>query len=137
MAITSNYAGQETVKKQIQTIGDCYSTGGKVGYGTGAGSTVTQETSRTTGVTINAQCGAITLFTAAGSTTAASFTVTNSCVAATDVVIVNQKSSNTDKYDIGVTLVADGSFQITFRTFAGTTSEAVVFSFAIIKGVVA
>lgn len=107
-----------------------------IGYATGAGSTVTQGTSRTTGVTINAVSGAITLVSAAGSATAASFTVTNSAVAATDVIILNQKSG-TDKYDLLVTTVAAGSFEITFRTTSGTTTEQPVINFAVIKAVAA
>jgi hypothetical protein len=107
-----------------------------VGYATGAGGAVTQGTSRTTGVTLNKTTGAITLFSAAGSATAATFTVTNSTVAATDVIILNQKSG-TDLYDLMVTAVAAGSFNITFRTTGGTTTEQPVFNFAIIKGVAA
>lgn len=109
--------------------------GNPFGYQTalGVGGTVTQGTSRTTGVTLNAASGAITLFSAAGSGTAASFTVTNSTVAATDTIIVNQKSG-TDKYDLGVTAVGAGSFEITFRTYAGTTTEQPVFQFNVIKG---
>lgn len=109
-----------------------------IGYATGAGGTVTQGTSRTTGVTLNTVSGAITLFSQVNSAisqaTAQSFTVTNSAVAATDVVIVSQKSG-TDKYEIFVTNVAAGSFQITNYTVAGTTNEAPVFNFVIIKGV--
>jgi len=107
-----------------------------VGYATGAGGTVTQGTSRTTGVTLNKTTGAITLFSAAGSATAATFTVTNSTVAATDVIILNQKSG-TDLYDLMVTAVAAGSFNITFRTTGGTTTETPVFNFAVIKAVAA
>jgi hypothetical protein len=107
-----------------------------VGYATGAGGTVVQATNRTTGVTINKTSGAITLFSAAGSATAATFTVTNSTVAATDVIILNQKSG-TDLYDLMVTAVAAGSFNITFRTTGGTTTETPVFNFAVIKGVAA
>ena len=107
-----------------------------VGYATGAGGTVTQITSRTTGVTLNKTTGAITLFSAAGSATAATFTVTNSTVAATDVIILNQKSG-TDLYDLMVTAVAAGSFNLTFRTTGGTTTETPVFNFAVIKGVAA
>ena len=107
-----------------------------VGYATGAGGAVTQLTSRTTGVTLNKTAGAITLFSAAGSATAATFTVTNSTVAATDVIILNQKSG-TDLYDLMVTAVAAGSFNITFRTTGGTTTETPVFNFAVIKGVAA
>ena len=107
-----------------------------VGYATGAGGAVTQLTSRTTGVTLNKTTGAITLFSAAGTTTAATFTVTNSTVAATDVIILNQKSG-TDLYDLMVTAVAAGSFNITFRTTGGTTTETPVFNFAVIKAVAA
>jgi hypothetical protein len=107
-----------------------------VGYVTGAGGAVTQATSRTTGVTLDKTTGAITLFSAAGSATAATFTVTNSTVAATDVVILNQKSG-TDLYDLMVTAVAAGSFNISFRTTGGTTTEQPVFNFAVIKGVAA
>ncbi len=105
-----------------------------IGYATGAGSTVTQITSRTTGVTINAYSGAITLVSAAGSTSWQSFTVTNNLVAATDTVIVNQKSG-TDLYRINVTAVSAGSFRITFATTAGTTTEQPVFNFAVVKAV--
>ena len=103
------------------------------GYTTGAGSTVTQITSRTTGVTINAVSGAITLVSAAGSSSYNTFTVTNNKVAATDVIIVNQKSG-TDKYEAFVTAVAAGSFAITFATTGGSTTEQPVFSFAVIQG---
>lgn len=104
-----------------------------LGYTTGAGATVEQATSRTTGVTINANTGAITLVSAAGSTTAASFTVTNSKVAATDTIIVNQKSG-TDLRHVLVTAVADGSFRITTFTVSGTTTEQPVINFAVVKG---
>jgi hypothetical protein len=107
-----------------------------VGYATGAGGTVTQATSRTTGVTLNKTTGAITMFSAAGTTTAATFTVTNSTVAETDVIILNQKSG-TDLYDLMVTAVAAGSFNLTFRTTGGTTTETPVFNFAVIKAVAA
>lgn len=109
---------------------------GGVGYSTGAGGAVTQLTSRTTGVTLNKTAGAITLFTAAGSATAATFTVTNSTVAATDTIIVNQKSG-TNLYILAVTAVAAGSFNITFYTTGGTASDAPVINFAVIKSVAA
>jgi hypothetical protein len=107
-----------------------------VGYSTGAGGVVTQGVSRTTGVTLDKTTGAITLFSAAGTTVATTFTVTNSTVAATDVIILNQKSG-TDLYDLMVTAVAAGSFNLTFRTTGGTTTETPVFNFAVIKGVAA
>ncbi len=106
-----------------------------LGYATGQGGAVEQASSRTTGVTLNTLTGAITLVSAAGSTTPASFTVTNSLVADTDVVVVCQKSG-TDKYDIGVD-VGTGSFIITSRTFSGTTTEQPVFNFIVLKGAAA
>jgi hypothetical protein len=107
-------------------------TGGS-GYTTGAGGTVTQITSRTTSVVINKPTGAITMFSAAGSATAATFTVTNSSVAATDVIVLNQKSG-TNLYNFIVTAVAAGSFNITFYTTGGTATDAPVINFAVIKG---
>jgi hypothetical protein len=112
------------------------SSSGGVGYGTGAGGAITQGTSRTTAVQLDKVTGAITLFSAAGSATPATFTLTNSTIAATDVVHVTQKSG-TDKYEIFVTATAAGSCAITFFTTGGTTTEQPVFNFVVIKGVAA
>jgi hypothetical protein len=110
---------------------------GGVGYATGAGGTVTQATSRTTSVTLNKPSGAITMFTAAGSATPATFTVTNSTVAATDTIDLNIKSGATNTYFYFVTAVAAGSFGITFWTTGGTASDTPVINFNVIKGVAA
>jgi hypothetical protein len=117
----------------ITATGSVLATTG-IGYATGAGGTVTQATSRTTGVTINKTSGSITLVSAAGSATYASFTVTNSTVAATDVVVISQKSG-TDKYEAWISNVQAGSFQVTFADMTGTTTEQPVFNFAVIKAV--
>lgn len=103
--------------------------------GVSAGSTVTQGTSRITAVSINALGGAITLFTAAGSTTWASFTVNNNKVEADDVVLLSVKSG-TNKYRVHVTAVAAGSFEISFASTSGTVSDAPVINFVVIKGAV-
>lgn len=107
---------------------------GGIGYGTGVGGTVTQGTSRTTGVTLNKLTGAITLVSAAGSATAFTFTVTNSTVVATDTVVASVKSS-TDTYSVVVTAVAAGSFKLTVTDLTGTTTEQPVINFAVLKGV--
>jgi len=104
-----------------------------LGYGTGAGGTVTQSTSRTTGVTLNKPTGGITLFTAAGSATPTTFTVTNSLVATTDTVVLSVKSG-TNVYLTAVTAVAAGSFNVTFWTTGGTASDAPVINYSVIKG---
>jgi len=105
-----------------------------VGYSIGAGGVVIQGTSRTTGVTINKITGQITLFAAAGTTAATTFTVTNSTVNTTDAIILTQHTG-TDLYDLMVTKTTLGSFDITFRTTGGTTTEQPIFNFAVIKGV--
>jgi len=51
-------------------------------------------------------------------------------------VIVSQKSG-TDLNMIHVTAVAAGSFNISFATTGGTTTEQPVFNFAVIKAVTA
>jgi hypothetical protein len=107
---------------------------GGIGYGTGAGGTATQITSRTTGVTLNKITGAITLVSAAGSAAWQSFTVTNSAVAATDTIICNQVSG-TDLNMIHVTNIVAGSFRISFATTGGTTVETPVFRFTVLKSV--
>lgn len=108
--------------------------GSGLGYDAGAGGSTTQTTSRTTGVTINKSCGIINLYTAAGSATATTFTVTNSTVAATDVVVVNVKAA-TNTYLAFVTRVADGAFDITFYTTGGTASDTPGINFAVLKAV--
>jgi hypothetical protein len=126
--ITGSVAATTTILSSGATSG--------IGYATGAGGAVTQATSRTTGVTLNKVSGQITLFSAAGSTAWQSFTVTNSAVASTDTVIVNQ-DTGTDLYQIFVTNLSAGSFRITFATTGGTTTEQPVFNFAVMKAVAA
>lgn len=103
-----------------------------IGIGYYSGAAITQGTSRTTGVTINSYAGAITMFSAAGSATAASFTVTNSKVRATDTIILNE-ASGTNLYVLGVTNVAAGTFQVTFFTTGGTATDAPVINFAVVR----
>jgi hypothetical protein len=134
---TTSIIGPDTAVTSLTATGAITSTGtGGVGYATGAGGAVTQGTSRTTGVTLNKRCGAITMFTAAGSATAASFTVTNSTIGANDVIILNQ-ASGTNLYNLLVTAVSAGSFNVTFYTTGGTASDAPVINFAVIDGVAA
>ena len=122
-------------------IADGIRTAKPFGYGTGAGSSVTQATNRTTGVTINALSGTITTNNASLAAEAtAKFTVTNSEVEAGDVVVVSQQSgSNGGGTSVFVTTVADGSFQIAVHNgnaAAGTAETgAILINFAVIKAV--
>ena len=109
-----------------------------VGYSTGAGGVVTQLTSKATGVTLNTVAGAITMNGAAlAASTAVSFALTNSAIAATDVLILSIKSGATaGAYRASIDAVAAGSATVTLRNLsAGSLSEAVVINFAVIKAV--
>jgi hypothetical protein len=118
-----------------------------VGYATGAGGTVTQATSRTTGVTLDKVCGQITLVagTIAGHE-ADEFVLTNSAIEAGDVVVVSIKSglaAGTAKYyRVGVTAVGAGSCTISVGnidngTIPSTGTDTPVLNFAVIKAVAA
>ena len=111
------------------------STAGTFGYGTGRG-IVTQGTNKSTGVTLNAPCGAITMNGAAlNADTTVSFTLTNTSIAATDLLVLNHVSGGTaGAYTLNAQAAA-GSASINVRNItAGSLSEAIVIGFAIIKG---
>jgi len=127
--------GQTFVGAQAFSTSAKVTGSGGVGYAAGAGGVVTQLTSRTTDVTLDKAAGAITLFSAAGSPTPASFTVTNSTVAADDVPVLAVKSG-TNTYVALVSAVAAGSFQITFWATTGTATDSPVINFTLIKGAV-
>lgn len=118
------------------------SASGGIGYGTGAGGAVTQGTNITTGVTLNTVCGTITTV-AAGAVAGAEdgpFTVTNSAVAATDVVLVSIKSyAGAGTPFAFVSATGAGSFAITITNLHGANAlnAAIVLNFAVIKGVAA
>ena len=127
----------------VSTAGGVYSSNATagIGYGTGAGGTVTQATSKITAVTINKVCGTIT--TAADSlaaTTSASFTVTNSAVAINDVIVVNLRSGYTNHSDYEVTVGgnAASAFVVTiYNRTAAPLAQALVLNFVVLKSVVA
>jgi hypothetical protein len=111
-----------------------------IGYATGAGSTVTQGagSGKATGVTLNRVCGQITMNNATLNAGASvTFTLSNTAIAATDVVIVNIASGATaDSYQTQISAVATNSCNIQLRNVsAGNLSEAVVLNFAVIKAV--
>lgn len=111
----------------------------KAGYITGEGGTVTQATSKSTGVTLNKKCGQITLNNAAlAASTTVSFTLTNSTIAATDLLVLNHVSAGTaGSYALNAQAGA-GSASINVRNItAGSLSEAIVIGFAVIKAVTA
>lgn len=112
---------------------------GGLGYRTGAGGTVTQATSKSTGVTLNNVCGNITMNNAAlASATAVTFTLTNSAIATGDLLVINHVSGGTAGAYTFTPQCGAGSASITVRNVSGgSLSEAIVIKFAVIKGVTA
>lgn len=113
------------------------SSGGALGYKAGAGGAVTQATSKSTGVTLSKATGQITMNGAAlAAATIVSFTLTNTQIAAGDVLILNHVSGGTPgAYTINAQCGA-GSATINVRNnTAGSLSEAIVIGFALIKAV--
>ena len=119
---------------------DGFLTGKKFGYAA-SGAAVTQITSRTTGVTVNAPSGTITTHTASlGAELSAAFVVTNSSVAIGDVVIVSQQSGAVGLMtDVAVSVTTAGSFTINVmnnNAAAGIAETgAIIINFAVIKAV--
>ena len=84
----------------------------KAGYVTGEGGTVTQATSKSTGVTLNKKCGQITLNASSlAASTTVSFVLTNSTIAATDLLVLNHVSVGTF-----------GSYTLNARAAAGSAT---------------
>jgi hypothetical protein len=113
---------------------------GQIGYNTGssttAPSTVTQATSKSTGVTINASVGQIVTNNAAlAAGVEVAFVVTNNQVSAYDipVIAIASGAATAGTYLVSVVTVAAGSFTIAItNASAGSLSEALTFNFGLI-----
>jgi hypothetical protein len=117
-----------------------------IGYATGAGGLETQITSKSTGVTLHKTCGKITMNNATlNHDTIVTFRLTNTTIAAGDVLILNHINGGT----AGVYLLnaqcgagfADIQVKNTHITAGGGSvnnlSEAIVIAFVVIKAVTA
>ena len=111
----------------------------KAGYITGEGGTVAQATSKATAVTLNKKCGQITMNAAAlAAATTVTFVLTNSTIAATDLLVLNHVSGGTAGSYLLNAQAAAGSASINVRNItAGSLAEAIVIGFAVIKAVIA
>ena len=111
-----------------------------LGFYTGAGGTVTQATSKSTLFTLNTMCGVITMNAASlAAATIVSAVWINSKIAATDVVIINQRvhasGGTPGAYTINVACEA-GSAALSIRNnTAGALAETILLNFVVIKGV--
>lgn len=107
-----------------------------IGYSSGDGGTVTQATSKSTGVTLNTYAGEITMNNATlNANTTVSFVVSNTEATGRDVVIVNHVSGGTQgAYAINAD-AADNSITMYVRNITGgNLGEAIVLRFAIVRG---
>lgn len=126
--VTGDVSATTTIRSSGATSG--------VGYATGAGGAVTQISSKATGVTLSKVCGQITMEAGSlASGASGTFTLTNTAIAATDVIVVNIASGGSaSSYTITVDAVAAGSCRIMVRNITGgALAEALVLNFAVIK----
>jgi len=129
------YEDQDIVGAELLSAVNVYATD-EIGYALAAQGAVTQATSKSTGVTLNASAGRITMNNAAlGATTNVAFTLTNSKIGAKDVVIVNVAggAASSETYNCWVSGHSTGSCTFVLRNISGgSLSEAVVLNFAVI-----
>jgi hypothetical protein len=114
----------------------CYASE-EIGYSSAAQGTVTQATSKSTGVTLNKSMGKITMNAASLAAGASvTFTLTNSTISANDVVIASISGGGTaGAYWPYVSSQATGSAVIgLYNNTGGALAEAVVINFAVIHG---
>lgn len=110
------------------------------GFAAGQGGAVTQITTAATGVTVNTLVGQIT--TVALTTAAAAeerFTVTNSSVAAADVIALSTTYAGAGTPMLSVVAVAAGSFDVVVTNVhaSAALNALMVINFAVIKGTAA
>lgn len=112
------------------------------GLASGAGGTITQATSKSTGVTLNKRCGKIETHNAAlAGGASVSFLLTNSVIGLYDIVAVGISGLNgqaTDNAYSVRSMTYNGSAYITLKNeTAGSLSEQVPIIFSVIDGVIA
>ena len=114
---------------------------GGLGYGTGSGGTVTQATTsgKATGVTLSKTNGQITLAAnALAASTTVEFLLTNTTIAATDILVLNHVSGGTaGSYTLNAQ-ANTGNAKIQVRNVSlASLSEAIVIGFVVVKAATA
>lgn len=119
------------------TTGNVLATSGALGYGAGAGGTVTQAMSKSTEVTLNKPSGHITTSNsalAAGATVV--FRFNNSSVSAdgSEVLSFTVAGYDANRYTVSASIFAPGVCSVSIKNnTAASLSEAVPINFAVIK----
>lgn len=135
---TPDGASAATERMRIDSSGNVLVTNAAgLGYGTGAGGTVTQATSKATAVTLNKPTGQITMHNAALAAGAEiGFTLINSLVTSSDTAVIHPISPFSG-YSLRWFVDAGAVGIYVKNVSAGSLSEAVKLNFAIIKGATA
>jgi hypothetical protein len=132
-----NLAAQPTVSIGAGEITNSnLNSSGGIGYVVGTGGSVTQATSKSTTVEINKPTGEVVMNGAALNTaTTVSFIMTNSTIAATDVMIINHVTMGTFGSYTFNSRCGSGAANIEVRNISGgSLSEEIVLRYALIKG---
>lgn len=123
---------------KLDASGNVLSVGnGGIGYGAGSGGLVTQDTGKSTLVTLNKISGQITTHNASlDANTYTTFTLNNSTIIAGDILLVQRVSGGASGcYRVWCDSTSNGSATIAIQNITGgSLSDAVVLSFAIIRG---
>jgi hypothetical protein len=119
----------------LAVTGAITSSGAGIGYASGVGGTVTQGSSRTTGVTLSKLSGTITMYSSAVAAAASStFTWTNTFITATDIVIMQHNSStNACSWKCEVICGAGTATVVVKNISAAGITEATPLKFVVIK----
>jgi len=120
---------------KIDTSGNCLVvSAANLGYGAGSGGTVTQGTSKTTGVTLNKPTGQITMHNAnLANAATVRFALTNSFISAVDILAVNATSFSGYTTTCENTATGAATIRVT-NVSGGGLAEAVTLQFVVIKG---
>jgi hypothetical protein len=140
-ATAGNVVSNNVVTGNIIATGEITSNSATagVGYSAGAGGTVTQLTNKSTAVTLNTITGEITMSDATlGGDATVSFTLTNSAIANTDVIVLNQVSdANIGKYSFNGKCNT-GNAEISVHNMTNNNrSDEIVIRYAVIKAAIA
>lgn len=123
------------VSGSISVAGNVLATSGALGYGVGAGGTVTQATSKSTAVTLNKPTGQVTMNNEAlGAGIAVFFQLNNSLISGTDTVQVATFGGGASYLANCVSVSAGAALIRVVNNTAGSLSDSVILNFAIIKG---
>lgn len=143
LGTSNNYAsGITNTALTIDPSGNVLARSAGLGYGAGAGGTVTQLTSKATTITLNKPSGQITTSNSAlaGGATAI-FLFTNTFISPADTLILNlivpsDARYNSNVYEVRADIAENGSnAYIRIKNISATSqSDALLLNFAVIKG---